>query len=79
MSCGWRSPIETTQSLNWTPCPGCEFGGDDHHTHTLGSEAETLRAVAGVPHSRNENAEFKMGNQSQADLLDQIRQGQLPP
>ena len=42
-------------------------------THALGSEAETLPAVAGVPGSRNRAAEFKMDSQSQADLLDQIR------
>jgi hypothetical protein len=61
------------KSLNWTPCPGANSVATIV-THTLGSEAETLRAVAGVPGSRNRNAEFSMGSQSQADLLDQIRQ-----
>ena len=61
------------KSLNWTPCPGANSVATIV-THTLGSEAETLRAVAGVPGSRNRDAEFRMGSQSQADLLDQIRQ-----
>ena len=60
------------QSLNWAPCPGANSVATIV-THALGSEAETLRAVAGVPGSRNRAAEFKMGSQSQADLLDQIR------
>jgi hypothetical protein len=60
------------RSLNWTPCPGANSVATIV-THTLGSEAETLRAVAGVPGSRNRAAEFKMGSQSEADLLDQIR------
>jgi hypothetical protein len=60
------------ESLNWTPCPGANSVATIV-THTLGSEAETLRAVAGVPVSRNRGAEFKMGSQSQAEVLDQIR------
>jgi len=60
------------ESLNWTPCPGANSAATIV-THTLGSEAETLQAVAGVPGSRNRDAEFTVGNQSQADLLDQIR------
>lgn len=60
------------KSLNWTPCPGANSVATIV-THTLGSEAETLRAVAGVPGSRNRDAEFKVGSQSQASLLDQIR------
>jgi hypothetical protein len=59
------------ESLNWTPCPGANSVATIV-THTLGSEAETLRAVAGVPGSRDRDAEFRMGSQSQADLLDQI-------
>lgn len=61
------------KSLNWVPCPDAN-SVVTIVTHTLGSEAETLRAVAGVPGSRNRGAEFRMGSQSQADLLDQIRQ-----
>ena len=61
------------ESLNWTPCPGANSVAAIV-THTLGSEAETLRAVAGVPGNRNRDAEFRMGSQSQVDLLDQIRQ-----
>jgi len=41
-------------------------------THTLGSEAETLHAVAGVPGSRDRDAEFDRGDQSKTDLLEQI-------
>jgi hypothetical protein len=59
-------------SLNWTPCSGANSVATIV-THTLGSEAETIRAVAGVKGSRNRDAEFKMGSQNQADLLDQIR------
>jgi len=60
------------ESLNWIPCPGANSVATIV-THTLGSEAETLRAVAGVPSRRGRGAEFKMGNQSKADVLDQIR------
>ena len=60
------------ESLNWTPCAGANSVATIV-THTLGSAAETLRAVAGVPSGRDRDAEFKMGSQSQADLLDQIR------
>jgi Protein of unknown function (DUF1572) len=60
------------QSLNWAPCPGANSVATIV-THALGSEAETLRAVAGVPGSRNRDAEFRKGSQSRADLLDQIR------
>jgi hypothetical protein len=60
------------ESLNWIPCSGANSVATIV-THTLGSEAETLRVVAGVPASRDRDAEFKMGSQSQADLLDQIR------
>jgi len=60
------------ESLNWAPCPGANSVATIV-THTLGSEGETLRAVAGVAGSRNRDAEFKMGSQSQADLLEQIR------
>jgi hypothetical protein len=60
------------ESLNWAPCPGANSVATIV-THTLGSEAETLRAVAGEPGNRNRDAEFTMGRQSQADLLHQIR------
>ena len=60
------------ESLNWVPCPGANSVATIV-THTLGSEAETLRAVAGVPGSRNRDTEFKTGSQQQADLLDEIR------
>jgi hypothetical protein len=59
--------------LNWTPCRGANSVATIV-THTLSSEAETLRAIAGIPGRRNRDAEFKMGSQSRADLLDQIRQ-----
>ena len=65
-------------SLNWSPCPGANSVATIV-THTLGSEAETLRAVAGVPGSRDRDSEFKIGSQSQADLLAQIRQADSPP
>jgi ribosomal protein S18 acetylase RimI-like enzyme len=59
------------ESLNWVPCRGANSIATIV-THTLGSEAETFRAVAGVPAGRNRDAEFQMGIQTQADLLDQI-------
>jgi hypothetical protein len=43
------------EALNWTPCPGANSVATII-THTLGSEAETLRAVVGVPGSRNRDA-----------------------
>ena len=60
------------ESLNWFPCSGANSVATIV-THTLGSAAETLQAVAGVPASRNRDGEFKIGSQRQADLLDQIR------
>lgn len=41
-------------------------------THILGSEAETLLAVAGVESVRDRSAEFRMGGQTAAALLAQV-------
>ncbi|HEX4127934.1 MAG TPA: DinB family protein [Acidimicrobiales bacterium] len=59
------------ESLNWAPCPEANSAATII-THTLGSEAETLRAVAGAPAPRDRDAEFRMGVQTRAVLLDQI-------
>jgi hypothetical protein len=58
-------------SLNWVPCPGANSVATII-THTVGSEAETLRAIAGVPARRDRDAEFRMGEQRRADVLAQI-------
>jgi hypothetical protein len=58
-------------SLNWAPCPGANSVATIV-THTLGSEAESLCAVAGVAHERDRDAEFHIGNQSQSDLIRQV-------
>ncbi len=59
------------ESLNWVPCPGANSVATII-THTLGSEAETLRAVAGEPSPRDRDAEFQVGRQSKPALVDQI-------
>jgi hypothetical protein len=59
------------ESLNWVPCAGANSVATIV-THTLGSEAETLRAVAGVPGARDRDAEFRRGDQSATDVLAQI-------
>jgi hypothetical protein len=58
-------------SLNWVPCQGANSIATVV-THSLASEAETLRAVAGVAHTRDREAEFQMGDQSQSDLIGQV-------
>jgi hypothetical protein len=58
-------------SLNWIPCAGANSVATIV-THTLGSEAETLRAVAGTPSVRDRNAEFRRGDQRRIDVLAQI-------
>ena len=58
-------------SLNWVPCAGANSVATII-THTLGSEAETLRAVAGVPAARDRDAEFRRGDQRGSDVVAQI-------
>jgi DinB superfamily len=59
------------ESLNWVPCPGANSAATIV-THTLGSEAETLHAVAGATMLRDRDGEFQMGEQSKAALVEQI-------
>jgi Protein of unknown function (DUF1572) len=61
----------TQTSLNLVPCAGANSVATII-THTLGSEAETLRAVAGVPAVRDRDAEFRRGTQKKVDVLAQI-------
>jgi hypothetical protein len=59
------------ESLNWVPCPGANSVATIV-THMLGSEAETLCAVADVAHERDRDGEFQMGRQSQPFLIKQV-------
>jgi hypothetical protein len=58
--------------LNWSP------DADSNSiativTHLVGSEAETLRCVAGVPCTRDRRAEFVGGWRRRADVLEELR------
>jgi hypothetical protein len=58
--------------LNWSP------DADSNSiativTHLVGSEAETLRCVAGVPCTRDRQAEFVGGWRRRADVLGELR------
>jgi hypothetical protein len=59
------------QTLNWTPCPGANTAATIV-SHTLGSEAETVCAVAGLTHQRDRDAEFQKGDQSRPALIGQV-------
>ena len=54
--------------LNWVPAPGANSVATVV-THLLGSEAETLRAVAGVDAERDRDAEFAHGARDRVTLL----------
>jgi hypothetical protein len=54
--------------LNWTPGPGAN-SISTIVTHLVGSEAETLRCVAGLPHNRNRDDEFAPRQRGLIDLL----------
>jgi len=53
--------------LNWTPGPGTNSIATIV-THILGSEAETLRAVAGIGGGRDRDGEFGGGPRRRAEL-----------
>jgi hypothetical protein len=59
------------RGLNYVPCQGANSVATIT-THLLGSEAETLRAVAGLQPSRDRDAEFQAGEQTAAELLTQL-------
>jgi hypothetical protein len=58
--------------LNWSPGEGANTIATIV-THVLGSEAETLRCVAGVASVRDRDGEFVGGPQRVADVLDTLR------
>ena len=68
-----REEIEarSDDGLNWVPCPGANSIATII-THTLGSEAETLKVVAGEDATRNREAEFQTGHQTTLTLIAQI-------
>lgn len=58
-------------ALNFIPCRGANSIATIV-THVLGSEAETLRSVAGVEGGRDRDAEFRMGEQTADALMSQM-------
>lgn len=58
-------------TLNFVPCPGANSIAT-LVTHLLGSEAETVRSVAGLPVSRDRDSEFMVGRQSRESLFRQL-------
>jgi hypothetical protein len=60
------------EAANWVPSPGANSIATIV-THLLGSEAETLRSVAGVPEDRDRESEFSRGRRSLPELLDELR------
>lgn len=65
-----RSEIEglSFEQLHWTPAAGANSIAT-LIVHLVASEAETLRVVAGLPVSRDRDAEFVEGSASIADLV----------
>jgi hypothetical protein len=68
-----RAEIENRSdgALNWVPCPGANSIATII-THTLGSEAEALKAVTGETATRDRDAEFQMGYQNKDSLTAQL-------
>lgn len=58
-------------ALNWTPAPETNSIAA-LVTHTLGSEAEVLRIVRGLPSDRDRPAEFRAHSDDPATLLAQL-------
>ena len=56
------------EALNWVPLPGANSVATIV-THLVGSEAEALRCVAGVPCERDRDAEFLGPGLSRADVF----------
>jgi hypothetical protein len=55
-------------AVNWVPTPGANSIATIM-THVIGSEAETIRSVAGVASERNRAAEFGGGGLTKRDVL----------
>jgi hypothetical protein len=58
-------------ALNWRPTRGANSIAIII-THLLGSEAETLRCVAGLPCSRQRDSEFSGPRRTAADVADEL-------
>jgi hypothetical protein len=61
-------------ALNWTPTRGANSIATII-THLLGSEAETLRCVAGVPCRRQRQSEFSGPRRTATEVADELRAG----
>jgi hypothetical protein len=59
------------EALNFVPCSGANSIATIV-THLVGSEAEALKAVAGVSATRDREAEFTRGRQLAGELLRQL-------
>lgn len=68
-----RTEIEGLDAdcLNWTPGPGTNSMATIV-IHLVGSEAETLRSVAGIVDHRDRDAEFVQSRQTSAELADTL-------
>jgi hypothetical protein len=73
-----RAEIEQRgeDALNWIPCPGANSIATII-THTLGSEAETLKTLAGEDEARDREAEFQVGHQDRASLTAQLDSAEI--
>jgi hypothetical protein len=58
-------------ALNWTPTRGTNSIATIV-THLVGSEAETLRSVAGLPSSRHRPGEFSAGRRTAAEVAEEL-------
>ena len=57
--------------VNWVPTPGANSIATIV-THIVGSEAETIQCVAGVPCDRDRGAEFLLGDRPRHDIVDNL-------
>jgi hypothetical protein len=58
--------------VNWSPGPGANSIATIV-THMVGSEAETMRCVAGVPCTRDREGEFSRGKRGVGEVVDELR------
>jgi hypothetical protein len=59
------------RGVNWSAGPGMNSIGTTI-IHMVGSEAETLRSVAGLPCVRDRESEFRPGRREKEELLDAL-------
>jgi hypothetical protein len=63
-------------AINWVPTAGSNSIATII-THLVGSEAETLRSLAGLPCERDRDAEFRVGESTLDQILELLEEADL--